>query len=160
MKVILNADIDTLGRKGEIVEVASGYARNFLLPRKLALAATKGATKQAEAMSKAREERDRIEREKFQELVTQIESKRLTLAARVGAEGQLFGSVTAQDLADELSKVLGEEIDRRKVEIPSPIRTAGTHEFTVQLHRDVAARATVEVVPDAAPTPAPEKKLS
>ncbi len=154
MKVILNADIDSLGRKGEIVEVASGYARNFLLPRKLALAATKGATRQAEAMTKAREERDRVEREKYEGLITQIGSKPLTLEARVGAEGQLFGSITAQDLADELSKVLGEEIDRRKIEIPNPIRTTGTHEFTVHLHRDVVAVATVEVTAQAAETPA------
>lgn len=153
MKVILNADIDSLGRKGEIVEVASGYARNFLLPRKLALAATKGATRQADAMTKAREERDRVEREKYEALITQIGSKPLTLEARVGAEGQLFGSITAQDLADELSKVLGEEIDRRKVEISNPIRTTGTHEFTVHLYRDVVAVATVEVVGQAAETP-------
>lgn len=151
MKVILNTDIDTLGRKGEIVEVTAGYARNFLLPRKLALAATKGATKQAEAMTRARIERDRVEREKFDALASRITSQRLTLTARVGAEGQLFGSITAQDLADELTKLLGEEIDRRKIEVPDPIRTTGTHEFTVHLHRDVAAPATVDVVGETEP---------
>lgn len=156
MKVVLSSDVDSLGRKGEVVDVAAGYARNFLLPRKLAIPATKGALHQSEAMTRAREERDRQERETFEALSQRITSQKITISARVGAEGQLFGSVTSQDLADELSRLLGEEIDRRKIELPDPIRTLGTHEFSVQLAREVVAAATVEVVAENdASAPAP-----
>ena len=158
MKVVLSSDVDTLGRKGEVVDVAAGYARNFLLPRKLAIVATKGAVRQSESMVRAREERDRQEREAFAALSERITSLKISIAAKVGSEGHLFGSVTSQDLADELTRLLGEEIDRRKIELPEPIRTLGTHEFSVQLAREVVATATVEVVAESDPGAPPAER--
>lgn len=152
MKVVLNADIEKLGRKGDVVEVAPGYARNFLLPRNLAIPGGKGSLRQAEEMVRAREEKDRRERAAFEGLVNRIAATPLRISARAGEDGQLFGSVTTSEIAEMLSEALGEEIDRRKVELAEPIRSTGTHEFSVQLHREVTARGTVEVVP-AAPAP-------
>jgi large subunit ribosomal protein L9 len=146
MKVILNTDVDKLGRRGDVVEVAAGYGRNFLLPHKLAITATKGALKQAESMQRARTEIDRQQRQAAEALAARVAAAPLRIAAKAGEEGQLFGSVTTAGIADELSKVLGEEVDRRKVEVTSPIRTLGTHSFSVVLHHEVAATGTVEVV--------------
>jgi large subunit ribosomal protein L9 len=149
MKVILVSDLDNLGRKGDIVEVAAGYARNFLLPRKLAIATTKGAVRQAEAMQRSREELDRRERETAEQAAQRIAGTPLTIPARVGEEGQLFGSVTNAEVARALSEALGEEIDRRKVDL-EPIRSVGAHSFRVHLHPEVVAEGTVQVVAGAA----------
>lgn len=146
MKVILNSDIDKLGRRGDIVEVAAGYARNFLLPRNLALVATKGGIRQAEGMQRAREDQERKERESFEALAGRISGLSLRISSRAGEEGQLFGSVTTADIAEVLEKALGEEVDRRKIHTADAIRSVGTHEFTVALHRDVNAVGTIEVV--------------
>lgn len=149
MRVVLNADVGRLGRKGDVVEVAGGYARNYLLPRKLALAVSKGTLKQAEMMQRSRVGQDRRQRESFEVLAQRIASHPLKIAARAGAEGHLFGSVTTTDISAELGKVIGEVVDRRKVTVPDPIKTLGTHDFSVHLHPDVTAVGTVEVVSDA-----------
>lgn len=146
MKVVLNADVDKLGRKGDIVEVAPGYARNFLLPRKLALAASKGVLRQAEQMRRAREERDRRDRAAAEEVASKIATRPLRITARAGEEGQLFGSITTSDIADRLSEVLGQEVDRRKIHLEDAIRSIGVHEFSIHLHPDVDTRGSVEVV--------------
>jgi large subunit ribosomal protein L9 len=146
MKVILNTDVEKLGRRGDVVEVAAGYGRNFLLPRNLAITATKGAVKQAESMQRARSAIDRQQRQAAEALAARIAAAPLRIAAKAGEEGQLFGSVTTADIADELTKALGEEIDRRKIETASAIRTVGTHSFSVALHHEVVATGTVEVV--------------
>lgn len=148
MRVVLNADVGRLGRKGDVVEVAGGYARNYLLPRKLALVVSKGTLKQAETMQRSRVGQDRRARESFEALAQSIASAQLKIAARAGAEGHLFGSVTTSDIAGLLGKVIGEEIDRRKVSVPEPIKTLGTHDFSVHLHPEVTAVGTVEVVSD------------
>ncbi|MGH2769096.1 MAG: 50S ribosomal protein L9 [Actinomycetota bacterium] len=148
MRVILNADIEKLGRKGDLVEVTPGYARNYLLPKKLALTASKGAIRQAETMRRARQERESRERDAAEGLATRIEALKLTVAARAGEEGQLFGSVTTSHIAEELQRALGEEIDRRRVHLPEPVRSLGVHEFTVQVRPDVAARGSIEVIPE------------
>ena len=123
MKVVLNADIGTLGHKGDIVEVAPGYARNYLLPRNLALSASKGAVKQAETMRRSRTERERRERALADAMAGRIVGAALRIPARAGEDGQLFGSVTNVDIAEALTRALGEEIDRRKINLPAPIRS-------------------------------------
>lgn len=145
MKVILNADLDDVGRKGDVVEVADGYARNYLLPRKLALGATKGAVRQAEQMQRARKERDEKERAIAESLAQKITGAPLRIGAKAGEEGQLFGSVTTSDIAEALSRVVGEEIDKRKIQLADSVRSVGAHEFTVRLHADIEASGSLEV---------------
>jgi len=146
MKVVLNADIGTLGHKGDIVEVAPGYARNYLLPRNLALSASKGAVKQAETMRRSRTERERRERALADAMASRIVGAALRIPARAGEDGQLFGSVTNADIAEALTRALGEEIDRRKINLPAPIRSLGTHDYSVHISSDVTAAGTVEVI--------------
>ena len=146
MKVVLNADVGTLGHKGDIVEVAPGYARNYLLPRNLALSASKGAVKQAETMRRSRTERERRERALADAMAGRIVGAALRIPARAGEDGQLFGSVTNADIAEALTRALGEEIDRRKINLPAPIRSLGTHDYSVHISSDVTAAGTVEVI--------------
>lgn len=146
MKIILSSDVDKLGRKGDIVDVAPGYARNFLLPKKLAMLASRGALKQAESMQRARAELDVKERAVFEALAQRISSSPLKAEARVGEEGQMFGSVTNVDIAEKLTAALGEEVDRRKIVVAEPIKSLGTHSFSVHLRADVIAQGTIEVV--------------
>jgi len=154
MKVVLSSDMGRLGRKGDVVEVAGGYARNFLLPRKLAIAASKGTLKQAEIMLRSRAEGDRKAKESVEATAQKIGSAPLRIAARAGAEGHLFGSVTTSEIAQELTKLLGHEIDRRKISVPEAIKSLGTHSFSVSLEHEVTARGTVEVVSDGTVAPA------
>ncbi|MGH2704323.1 MAG: 50S ribosomal protein L9 [Actinomycetota bacterium] len=147
MKLVLSADVEGLGRKGDIVEVASGYARNFLLPKKLGLQATQGTIKQAETMRRAREEGENRDRRSAEDLAGRIARAKLVIAARAGEEGHLFGSVTTSDIADRLEESLGEEVDRRKIHVGEPVRSLGVHEFSVHLRPDVTALGSVEVVP-------------
>lgn len=148
MKVILNADVSSVGRKGDVVEVARGYARNYLFPRNLALKATKGGLKQAEGMQRSRAEKEERERAEAAELASRITATPIRIAARAGEEGQLFGSVTTSDITERLSSELSVEIDRRKVHIEDSIRSVGVHEFEVRLHPDVTAKGTLEIVPE------------
>lgn len=152
MKVILNADVGALGNRGDVVEVAPGYARNYLLPKGLALVATKGALGQAEAMRRSRRERENRERMAAGAMATRIGALRLKIAVRAGEEGHLFGSVTTSDIADRLSRALGEEVDRRKVHLEEAVRSLGIHEFSVHLQADVAAKGSIEVVAEPART--------
>jgi large subunit ribosomal protein L9 len=154
MKVVLSTDVGRLGRKGDVVEVAGGYARNYLLPTKQAFPATKGALKQAEAMKRSREQHDARERAHFAALADRISASPLKVTARAGAEGHLFGSVTSADIANLLSEALGQEVDRRKIAL-EPIKSVGTHAFRVHLHSEVTAEGTVEVIPEAA-SPSPQ----
>lgn len=148
MKVVLNSDVDNLGRKGDVVEVAAGYARNFLLPRRLALFATKGAVRQAEQMQRARREREARERAAAEELAQKIGEAALKISAKAGDEGHLFGSVTTSDIAEKLGEVIGQEVDRRRVELAEPIRSVGVHDFSVRLHPEVQVAGSIEVVPE------------
>jgi large subunit ribosomal protein L9 len=150
MKVVLSTDVGRLGRKGDVVEVAGGYARNYLLPTKRAFPATRGALKQAEAMRRSREQHDERERAHFAALAGRISSSELKVTARAGTEGHLFGSVTSADIASLLSEQLGQEVDRRKI-VLEPIKSIGTHGFRVHLHAEVVAEGTVEVIPEESP---------
>jgi large subunit ribosomal protein L9 len=146
MKVILNADLDHLGRKGDVVEVRRGYARNYLLPKNLALLATKGTLRQAEHTRGVREERDSREVAAAQELSGQITAAPLRFSARAGEEGHLFGSITNTEIAAKLQETAGIEIDRRKIHLEGAIRSLGVHEFEVRLHPEVMAKGSIEVV--------------
>lgn len=155
MKVILNTDIETLGRKGEIVDVKPGYARNFLLPKNLAITATKNAVRQAEEMRRAREERDRQERKTHEELAAKIASTPLRFAVRAGESGTLYGSVTTGDIARLLTGSLDETFDRKKIEA-EPIRQLGKHTFKVNLPFEIEAEGSIDVIRDGAPVPESE----
>ena len=145
MKVVLRADVDNLGNKGDIVDVADGYARNYLVPRGLALKASSGSQKQADAMRRNREARDSRDREAAQALAAQFEGRTITIKARAGTEGKLFGSVTSVDVADAVQKQTGAEIDRRKIHLDEPLKELGGVDLQVRLHTDVLANLHVEV---------------
>ena len=145
MKILLRADVDNLGKKGDLVEVADGYARNYLVPRGLALQASRGAQKQADAMRRNRDARDRREREAAEALTAQFNGRTISVKARAGGEGRLFGSVTNNDIAEAIERQTGAEIDRRKIELAEPIKELGGFDLQVRLHADVDASIHVEV---------------
>jgi len=146
MKVILSDDIDKLGRKGDVVSVADGYARNFLVPKGLAMIASKGSLRQAEMMQKARAEKDARDKEIAAAKVASLASTPVYISARAGEEGRLFGSVTKSDVARAIEDQLEEVIDRHNIRLDDPIRSLGTHQVEVHLHAEVNALVTVEVI--------------
>lgn len=146
MKVILAADVEKLGRKGDVVTVADGYGRNFLVPKGLALTASKGTLRQAEQMRRAREEEAAKVKEAAALKVATLGASPVYISARAGEEGKLFGSVTNADVARAIVEQLGEEIDRRDIRLEDPIRTLGSHQIEVHLHEEVNALVTVEVI--------------
>ena len=150
MEVILREHVDNLGRRGEIVKVADGYARNYLLPRKLALPATEGNRKHVERERKIMEAREAEEKGQAASIATRLSAVDITIARRVGETEALYGSVTAADIADYL-KARGFEIDRRKLILPEPIKTLGDHDVPLKLHREVTVPLTVHVVREGAP---------
>ena len=145
MRIVLRDDVDNLGKKGEVVDVADGYARNYLVPRGLALKASSGSQKQADAMRRNREARERRDRESAQALAAQFEGRTITIKARAGGEGRLFGSVTASDIAEAVQKQTGVDIDRRKLTLDEPLKELGGVDLHVRLHPDVDATIHVEV---------------
>ena len=145
MKILLRDDVDNLGKKGDLVEVADGYARNYLVPRGLALQASRGAQKQADAMRRNCDARDRREREAAEALAAQFNGRTISVKARAGGEGRLFGSVTNSDIAEAIERQTGAEIDRRKIELAEPIKELGGFDLQVRLHADVDASIHVEV---------------
>lgn len=147
MEVILRDHIDHLGRRGEIVKVADGYARNYLLPRKLALPATNANRKWVERERKLAETRDSEERGAAEAIATRLNALDLVINRKVGENDQLYGSVTNADIADLLA-AKGFEIDRRKILLPDPIKTLGENTVPVKLHREVTAQVKVTVGKD------------
>jgi large subunit ribosomal protein L9 len=146
VKIVLREDVDTLGRKGDLIEVADGYARNYLVPRGLAMKATKGVVTQAESMRRSREVKETRDRDAAQAIAAQLGSKALEVKARAGEGGKLFGSVTTADIADAIQAQTGIEVDRRKVDLAEPIRELGDADITVKLHTDVSVAVVVHVV--------------
>ncbi len=146
MRVILRADVKGVGHKGDIVEVANGYGRNFLLPRGLAFVATAGAEAQAEGMRRSREVRDAADRAAAEEIAKQLVSSPVTITARVGSDEKLFGSITTADIADAVISQTGVEIDRKQLHLDEPIKALGTHLVPLKLHDNVEFPVTVEVV--------------
>jgi large subunit ribosomal protein L9 len=147
IKVILSQDVEHLGAAGSVQIVRDGFARNYLLPKKLAVLATPGALKQAEERLVAAQRRIAKQEAELQDLATRIDGQTLHFFARVGREGRLFGSITAGDIADRLSSQLGEEIDRRRVVLTDPIRSIGEH--TVSVHLVGRLNPTIKVMVEA-----------
>ena len=145
MRIVLRDDVDNLGKKGDLVDVADGYARNYLVPRVLALKASAGSQKQADAMRRNREARERRDREAAQALAAQFEGRTISIKARAGGEGRLFGSVTTSDIAEAVQKQTGADLDRRKLELDEPLKELGGADVQVRLHPDVVATIHVEV---------------
>ena len=145
MEVILREEIENLGRRGEVVKVANGYARNFLLPKRMAVAATESNKKIVEQEKQAHLRREAKEIGDAGELAKLMAGVNITIAQKAGENDQLFGSVTAQDIAAVLEKQ-GYSIDRRKVHLEEPIKTLGEFKVTVKLHREVVVELPVHVV--------------
>lgn len=146
VKVILRSDVSGLGKRGDIVEVSKGYARNFLQPRNLAFPATEGAREQAEAMRRARDVKDAKDRESAEEIAKVLVARTIEVTARAGEGGRLFGSVTTAEVADAVAAQTGIELDRRDLHLEEHIKELGTHHVTARLHTDVQFPITVEVV--------------
>lgn len=149
MKIVLRQDVDNLGDRGEVVNVAPGYARNFLYPKGLALAATPGNMRQIELQKKVWAVREAHEADDARKLAAHIAGLTVTIAKKVGENDVLYGSVTSQEIADVL-KAQGVEIDRRKIQMPEPIKSLGAHVVAIRIHRQVVAQISVQVVPETA----------
>jgi len=148
MKVVLRSDLQGVGKRGDIVEVADGYARNFLVPTGKAIFATNGVTGQAASMRRSRDVRDARDRESGEMIAQKLVPMVITIPARAGREGRLFGSVTSSDIVDAVHQQAGVVIDRQKFLHHEPLKTLGTHEVGVRLHPEVEFRLTIEVVSD------------
>jgi large subunit ribosomal protein L9 len=148
VKVVLRDDVENVGRKGDLIEVTDGFARNYLVPRGLAIKATKGVVQQADAMRRNRDARDAREREAAQALADQLTGQRIELRARAGEGGRLFGSVTAADVVEAVRAQTGVELDRRKTQLADPLKELGAVEIPVKLHTDVEVTLSVDVVPE------------
>jgi large subunit ribosomal protein L9 len=146
IEVILKEHVEHLGRRGEIVKVASGYARNFLFPRQLALAVTNENKKQIERERVKAEAREAGELKVAQALAAQLESLEVSIGRRVGENDTLFGSVTTADIADALA-ARDVTVDRRKIQLADPLKALGDHVVPVKVHRDVTASLKVKIVP-------------
>ena len=149
MEVILREHVDNLGRRGEIVKVADGYARNYLLPRKLALPATEGNRKHVERERRIMETREAEEKSAAEAVATRLSTIDISIPRRVGDTEQLYGSVTAADITEYL-KAKGFEIDRRKLILPEPIKSIGEFDVPLKLHREVTVPLKVRVVKEGA----------
>ncbi|MGD0018774.1 MAG: 50S ribosomal protein L9 [Candidatus Limnocylindrales bacterium] len=146
MKVILTADVDKLGKSGEMKDVAEGYARNFLIPRKLAVPAAGGAFRAWQHDIANREEKRQREREDADIAATRIASTTLTMGVKVGEGGKLYGSITAKDIADALAR-RGITVDRHKVELPDPLKSLGTYKVAIKVYPGMTPEVTIVVEP-------------
>ncbi len=146
MQVILRNDLEGLGKRGDIVDVADGHARNYLLPKGLAITASAGAVEQAAKMRRARDLRDASDREAATTVASTLVPKVITIPAKAGAEGKLFGSVTTADIVAAVADQTGVELDRRSLHLDEQIKTTGQHTATASLHPEVSFPITIEVV--------------
>ncbi len=147
MKLILISDVKGLGGRGDVVDVADGYARNYLVPKKMAIAATAGALKEAEKMRLAREEAERQVKEEAEKMATALVGTRVVLAARSADEGKLFGSIGVKDISAAIEKFTGIEIANEDIDLRSPIKEIGLHEVRVRPHPEVEFQVTLDVIP-------------
>jgi len=145
MRVLLRQDVDRLGKRGDIVEVSKGFARNFLFPGRHAVTADPGIEAQAAAMRRGRDLREQASREAAETVARVLTGATLRIPARAGSGGRLFGSVTASDLAAAAQEQVGVTLDRRRINLPEPLKTVGVHSVSVRLHHQVEAHMTIEV---------------
>ncbi len=146
MKVILTHEVSGLGAAGDVTDVKDGYARNYLIRRGLAVAWTKGGQAQVDAIARGRETRSVKSLEEAQSIKGNLENGAVQLTAHAGKEGRLFGAVSTADVADAVKAAGGPELDKRKIEIATPIKQVGAHRATVRLHPDVVATLALDVV--------------
>ncbi len=151
MKVILLQELKGKGSEGDVIEVARGYAVNYLLPRRVAIEATSGNLKQLEARRHNIDKRDSARRDEASAAAAAVEGKVLRVTAKAGDEGRLYGSITGQMIADALVEQLGIDVDKRKIDVHGHIKALGEHVVSVQLHRDVTVDVAVRVVAEGAP---------
>lgn len=147
MKLILKRDVDNLGDAGEIVDVADGYGNNYLVPRGLAMPATKGAAKDAEALATARRKRAARSRAEAEDTVARLEAATVVVTAKAGEDGTLYGSVGNREIAAAIREQLGVTVDRRRVPMERPLKSVGEHSVAVRVHPEVTATVRVEVSP-------------
>ena len=147
MKLILNQDVPELGKKGDVVDVADGYARNYLVPKGFGVKASAGNLKQATRMREARLEAERRAREEADRIKDALTGTRVVIAARAGDEGKLFGSIGPGDVAEAIKTFVGLEVPRSQIVVQPPIRAIGLHEVTVRTHPEVEFPVTLDVVP-------------
>ncbi|MET9620243.1 MULTISPECIES: 50S ribosomal protein L9 [unclassified Streptomyces] len=146
MKIILTHEVSGLGAAGDVVDVKDGYARNYLVPRGFAIRWTKGGEKDVAQIRRARKIHEIATIEQANEIKAKLEGVKVRLAVRSGDAGRLFGSVTPADIATAIKSAGGPDVDKRRVELGSPIKTLGSHQVSVRLHPEVAAKLGVEVV--------------
>lgn len=148
MKVILQEDIKALGKKGQIIEVKEGYARNYLLPKKLAVEATQGNVKELNHQKEIKSQKAEREQQEAQKLAAKINGVTLTLKVKSGENGKLFGAVTSKDIAESLAKLHKIDLDRRKIDLGENIKSVGDYEIKVKLHSQVSAEFKVKIIPE------------
>ncbi|MEX2278935.1 MAG: 50S ribosomal protein L9 [Acidimicrobiia bacterium] len=147
MKLILLSEVADLGKKGDLVDVSDGFARNYLLPKKKAMKATEGALAHAESLRTAREEADRVAKAEATRVASQLAGIRVVLAAQAGDEGKLYGSVGAGDVVEGIIKFTGVKLDRGNIDLRTPIKAIGLHEVWIKLHPEVEFPVTLDVIP-------------
>jgi large subunit ribosomal protein L9 len=145
MEVLLLQDVEALGQAGDIKRVADGYARNYLIPRQMAVLATPGAIKQAEARRQAADRREVKELDEAKALAERLDGVTVSFLARAGETDRLYGSITNVAIAEALEKEIGQEVDRRKIELEEPLKELGTHAVTVKLAAEAEAKVTVVI---------------
>lgn len=145
MKVILLQDVKNIGRKNDVVDVAEGYARNFLIPRGMAQEATSGNLRQRKQERAAQAQRQEREETEAREAAAKLEQHAIVMKVKAGEGGRLFGSVTAADIAAEVKSQTGVDVDRRRIDLREPLKTLGVHELSVRLYEGVHARLKVEL---------------
>jgi large subunit ribosomal protein L9 len=146
MKLILTQEVSNLGSPGDVVEVKDGFGRNYLMPRGLAIRWTRGAEKQIDSIKKARSVREVRDLDHADEIKQQLESITVRIPAQAGSSGRLFGAVSVSDIVDAVKSAGGPDIDKRRIQMTSPVKTLGSHQVTVKVHDDVTATLNLEVV--------------
>ena len=146
MKLILTQEVDGLGSAGDVVEVKDGYGRNYLIPRSLGIRWTRGGEKQIESIKAARASRDVRDLDHAKEIKAKLEADAVNVKVRAGEGGRLFGAVTTTEIADAITAVSGEKVDRRTIVVVNPSKSLGTHQVSVKLHEEVSATVALNVV--------------
>jgi large subunit ribosomal protein L9 len=147
MKLILTQEVDGLGAAGDVVEVKDGYGRNYLVPRGVAVRWTRGGQKQVDSIKAARASRSVRDHDHAAQIKAKLESGPVDVKVRSGAGGRLFGAVTVTDIAEAISAVSGESVDKRTIVVTNPIKSLGSHQVSVKLHDDVSASVALNVIP-------------
>jgi large subunit ribosomal protein L9 len=147
MKIILTTDVENLGHKGDVVDVADGYARNFLVPKGKAMKATRGALKEAEGLRRARQEQERLVKASASEVAEALADSRVVVAARAAEEGKLFGSIGARNVAEAITSYTGVAVDPQMIMLTGPIKEIGLHTITLRPHAEVEFTLTLDVIP-------------